>query len=118
MLNLIDFAGRPTVTPAFTVEDRMTYAMREIDQLKNLLESFDEDDTDEDDREGLKRIYEALLDYTLALCRFQERQPEGEEKTNLTSWLRKMKELDPMRNGRWVDLERDLGLLGREFGND
>ncbi|KAK5658621.1 hypothetical protein OQA88_2014 [Cercophora sp. LCS_1] len=117
MLSLIGFAGRPTITPEFTVEDRITYATREIDEVKDLLESFDEDDDDEDDREGLKRIYEALLDYTLALCQFQERKPDGEEKANLTTWLRKMKELDPMRNGRWTDLERDLGLLGREFGH-
>lgn len=98
MLNLFEPNGRSTITPRLSQDDRVTYVNREIDDIKDLLEDYD-------DRQ---LIYEALIDYTLALCQLEERQSSDEEKASLNEWLAKLRELDPMRNGRWNDLEKDL----------
>jgi len=105
MLNLVDFVGHPTIAPALTVEERVVYITREIEDAKDLLEDYPD----------YKLIYEALLDYTLSLCRLEERSPDAAEKEELIVWLRKLKELDPMRDGRWTDLERDCGILKLDF---
>lgn len=102
MLNLVSPVGHPTITPAFTDEDRVTYITREIENIKELREDYDD----------IKLIYEALLEYTLSLCQLQGRKPEAGEKDELDGWLKKLKELDPMRLGRWTDLEKDIGLIG------
>ncbi|KAK3954724.1 hypothetical protein QBC32DRAFT_335671 [Pseudoneurospora amorphoporcata] len=100
MLNLVHFVGHPTITPAFTQEERVTYLRREIEGIQELLEDYDD----------AKLIYEALFDYTLYLCQLQERKPNEQEEEDLRGWLGSLKKLDPMRSGRWADLERDLGL--------
>ncbi|KAK0741785.1 hypothetical protein B0T21DRAFT_408644 [Apiosordaria backusii] len=97
--NLVSPVGRPTV-PTLTLEDRVEYLTNEITEIKDLLEDY----------EDVKLIYEALLEYTLGLCQLEERKPEEEERQDLICWLKKLKELDPMRMGRWVDFERDYGL--------
>ncbi|KAM7201248.1 geranylgeranyl transferase type-2 subunit alpha [Naviculisporaceae sp. PSN 640] len=101
MLNLVNPVGHPTIAPALTREDRVTYVTREIEQIKELLEDYDD----------VQLIYEALIDYTLFLCQFLERQPDGSEKAEIVGWLDKVKKLDPMRAGRWADLERDWELV-------
>lgn len=40
----------------------------------------------------------------------EERQPDEREKEELARWLGKLKQLDPMRSGRWADLEKEVGL--------
>ena len=100
MLNLTDFAGRPTITPGFTDEDRISYVMREIEIIRELL----------DDYEDVKWIYEALVEHTLSLCQLMKRPPESDERIDLKDWLDKLREMDPMRSGRWNDMERDCGL--------
>ena len=45
----------PVMTPDFTREDRVTYLTREIDQIKELVEYYDD----------VKLIYEALFEYTI-----------------------------------------------------
>jgi geranylgeranyl transferase type-2 subunit alpha len=88
------------MTPGFTVQDRVAYLTREIDEIKELLEDYDD----------VKLIYEGLFEYTLYLCHLEGRKPKAGERANLVAWLGKLKELDPMRNGRWADLEREYGL--------
>jgi geranylgeranyl transferase type-2 subunit alpha len=100
MLGLVGPSGRATIAPALTLEDRVAYVLREIDEIKELLEDYQTE----------KLIYEALFDYTLYLCQLEERQPDGVERADLVAWLGKLRELDPMRNGRWADLERDCEL--------
>ncbi|KAK4166744.1 geranylgeranyl transferase type-2 subunit alpha [Cladorrhinum sp. PSN259] len=101
VLNIVTTVGRPTITPAFTLEERISYVSREIEEIKDLLEDY----------EDVQLIYEALVDYTLYLSRLEERKPTEEEREDLVSWVGQLKELDPMRNGRWADLERDQGLV-------
>jgi len=100
MLDLTNPVGRATITPKFTDEDRVTYLSREIQNIMDLLEDYDD----------IKWIYEALLEYTLSLCQLEGREPQAGEKKDLEKWLSKLKGLDPMRNGRWLDVEKDIGL--------
>ncbi|KXX75003.1 Geranylgeranyl transferase type-2 subunit alpha [Madurella mycetomatis] len=98
MLNLVSLDGRPSFTPGLTVKDRVTYLTREIAEIKDLLEDY----------KDVQLIYEGLFDYTLYICQLEGRQPDASERADLVAWLGKLKELDPMRKGRWVDLERDM----------
>lgn len=100
MLNLVNSAENPIIAPAFTQEERVAYLRREIESIQELLEDYDD----------AKLIYEALFDYTLYLCQLQERKPNEQEEKDLKGWLGNLKKLDPMRSGRWADLERDFGL--------
>jgi geranylgeranyl transferase type-2 subunit alpha len=104
MLNLTDFVGRYTITPKLSQKERVTYVTREIDDIKELLEDYDD----------IKWIYEALLEYTLAFIALEERAAEPEERRDMQAWLEKLKALDPKRNGRWTDLEAEQGL-DRQF---
>ncbi|KAK4644515.1 Rab geranylgeranyltransferase [Podospora bellae-mahoneyi] len=98
--NLVSPVRRPTIVPTLTVDQRVDYLLREITEIKDLLEDY----------EDVKLIHEALLEYTLGLCQLEKRKPLEHERQDLISWVKKLKELDPMRMGRWVDLERDYGL--------
>ncbi|KAK0670042.1 putative geranylgeranyl transferase type-2 subunit alpha [Cercophora samala] len=98
--NIVSPVGRPTIVPTLTVDERVVYLTNEITNIKDLLEDY----------EDVKLIYEALLEYTLGLCQLEERKPEEDERQDLIDWVKKLKELDPMRMGRWVDLKRDYGL--------
>jgi geranylgeranyl transferase type-2 subunit alpha len=75
--------------------------MREMVDIKDLLEDYHD----------VKWIYEALMEYTLALCAMEERDPDDGERQDLKEWLAKLRSLDPMRNGRWNDLGRANGLI-------
>ncbi|KAK3297779.1 uncharacterized protein B0H64DRAFT_393026 [Chaetomium fimeti] len=100
VLNLVAPDKHPAMTPDFTREDRVAYLTREIDEIKELVEDYDD----------VKLIYEALFEYTVYYCQLEERQPEPSERAGLVVWLGKLRELDPMRNGRWADLEREYNL--------
>lgn len=58
-----------------------------------------------DGAEDCKWIYEALLRYTMIL-----RQIESEEEPieKAKEWLEQLRKLDPLRKGRWADMEREL----------
>jgi len=98
--NVTDYADRPSIIPNLDFKDRIDYVTREIEEIEELLEDFDD----------VKWIYEALTEYTLALQRLEERQANASERERLRGWLAKLRELDPMRNGRWGDVEADCKL--------
>jgi len=59
-----------------------------------------------DGAEDCKYIYQALLEYAR-----RWRDLGGEvEKTDMKEWLGELRKLDPLREGRWRDLEKVLGL--------
>jgi len=98
MTTLIDYVGRATITPNFTSLDRSEYVTRQLAILKDML----------DGAEDCKWIYIALIEYTMALCQIEEREPDCDEKQDCKAWLAELRKLDPMRNGRWDDLEESL----------
>jgi geranylgeranyl transferase type-2 subunit alpha len=98
MTTLTDYVGHATITPNFTTEDRIEYVTRQLVNLKDML----------DGAEDCKWIYNALIEYTLALCEMEERQPGVDEKADCVAWLGEVRKLDPCRGGRWDDLENTL----------
>jgi geranylgeranyl transferase type-2 subunit alpha len=101
VLNLADSASSRQIAPNLTVNDRKLYIDREVTNIKDLLEDY----------RDVKCIYEALIEYAMALVQLIG-QPLGLEKqSEVASWLDNLKKLDPMRNGRWHDLEKQLGLF-------
>lgn len=72
---------------------------KEIEEIKDLLEDY----TD------IKWIYEALIGYTDSISGLGGAQPT-EDSQEMRTWLSKLRELDPGREGRWSDLERRLAL--------
>lgn len=103
MLDLFEYANRLTITAAFSVEERVTYVEQEIVDIKDLLEDYDDS----------KLVYEALIEYTLALSALKNRKPSEDEELadDMREWLSKLKNLDPMRKGRWNDMEKEMAVL-------
>ncbi|KAI0020362.1 hypothetical protein F4780DRAFT_742133 [Xylariomycetidae sp. FL0641] len=87
-----------SIAPNLTVQERIAYLTREIEEIKDLLEDY----------KDIKWIYKALLEYTISLRRL--RHGEGEEtiEDDPRQCLVKLRELDPMQKGRWDDVERQL----------
>ncbi|KAI1421207.1 prenyltransferase alpha subunit repeat protein [Xylaria sp. FL1777] len=85
--HIVDPRNRQTIAPALTMEERIDYLRCEIDDIKDLLEDYP----------NIKWIYEGLLECSLALERLGQR-----------IWLAKVRALDPIRTGRWNDLEREI----------
>ncbi|KAM0419001.1 hypothetical protein ACHAPT_012052 [Fusarium lateritium] len=100
VLNLADLSGSRQIAPSLTVDQRKSYIDREVTDIKDLLEDYAD----------IKWIYEALIEYAVALSRLTSQGLESEYQSDVASWLGKLRELDPMRNGRWADLEKQLGL--------
>ncbi|KAI5855540.1 protein prenylyltransferase [Durotheca rogersii] len=94
---ITDHAGT-TIVPALTAEQRAAYINEEIDYIKDLLEDYDD----------IKWIYEALLTYTVALRGLGQRGNEGAQVDDPHGWLAKVRQLDPVREGRWVDVGKQL----------
>jgi geranylgeranyl transferase type-2 subunit alpha len=98
MTTLTDYVGHATITPHFTQEDRVEYVTRQLAILKDML----------DGAEDCKWIYDALIEYTMALCKMEERAPESDESQDCKAWLEELRKLDSDRSGRWDDLEKSL----------
>jgi len=98
MSTLTDPVGHATITPNFTHTDRSDYVTRQLAILTDML----------DGAEDCKWIYSALLEYTLALPRMEDRSPRPDELEDCKKWLTELRDLDPLRGGRWDDLEKLL----------
>jgi geranylgeranyl transferase type-2 subunit alpha len=98
MTSLTDFVGHATITPNFTQEERANYVTRQLSNLREIL----------DGAEDCKWVYDALVEYTTALCEIEERQPRDEEREDCRSWLAELRKLDPLREGKWNDLDKSL----------
>lgn len=62
-----------------------------------------------DDVTDCKWVYQALIDCKLLIAKiqgFMSEQDRGEVK----AWLNDLKNLDRLREGRWIDLEHKLGI--------
>ncbi|KAF9878493.1 geranylgeranyl transferase type-2 subunit alpha [Colletotrichum karsti] len=101
VLNLTESENGPKIAPNLSQKERAEYVKREIDDIKELAEDYDD----------VVGIYKALLDYTRALPQIEERSLTDDETADLKAWMAKVRQLDPMRSGRWSDLERECGLV-------
>lgn len=89
----------PSILEPCTNADRTAYLEQEIDNVREML----------DGAEDCKYIYQALLEYSR---RYLDIEAGNKKVTTMemTSWLEELRKLDPLREGRWKDLERPLKL--------
>lgn len=82
-------------------ETKAQYLEQEIDSVREML----------DGAEDCKYIYQALLEYSKQYLRFtgSANDPKVTQK-EMSTWLTELRKLDPLREGRWKDLERTLKL--------
>lgn len=93
------YARDTSIMSPVTNSERLRYLDQEIDSIKDML----------DGAEDCKYIYQALLDYAVRYMQIEA----GNKKVStqeLQSWLYELKKLDPLRKGRWFDLEEKLVL--------
>ena len=96
--NIVESQDQEAIVPGLTTQDKINYIGGEIHEIKDLLEDYDD----------VKRIYEALVDLKLLTARLESRALRADEKEETLAWVDRLRELDPMRNGRWDDLGKDL----------
>lgn len=85
------------MAPSLTNPERLGYLRREIDTVQEML----------DGAEDCKYIYQVLIDCTLLAAKVSGSLPE-DDKAHVLRWLREIRKLDPLRQGRWNDFERTL----------
>lgn len=100
VLSLVERADRSAIAPHLTTEQRKSYIDRELDDIKDLLEDYVD----------IKWIYEALIEYTAAVSQITGQPLDQDQQQDIAQWLQKLVKLDPMRNGRWDDLRKELGI--------
>jgi geranylgeranyl transferase type-2 subunit alpha len=98
MTTLTDDVGHATITPNLTPEERSEFVSRQLVNLRDIL----------DGAEDCKWVYDALLEFTTALCEMEERRPVADKREECMTWLAELRKLDPLRAGRWDDLENTL----------
>ncbi|KAL7275060.1 Rab geranylgeranyltransferase [Rhizina undulata] len=113
--NTVSPSSAEAIAPGLSKSVKILLLSSEIDSIKELLE---------DNRE-CKYIYKALITYVMFLRKLR-REPKGEtedgddeeeeeevvdeekEKAEMAEWLARLREIDPLREGRWRDLEKEL----------
>lgn len=86
-----------TMAPNLSDQERLEYLNGELEFLVDML----------DGAEDCKWIYQALINCSLLVLKIGG-IADGELKQNLSSWLTELRALDPLRKGRWEDLEKSL----------
>ena len=87
-----------TMAPGLSNEQRVAYVTREVESLLEML----------DGAEDCKWIYQALIELSLLRKRLNGEWPM--QKDQLQNWIHHLHSLDPLRKGRWQDLEQGLAL--------
>ncbi|KAF1809098.1 geranylgeranyl transferase type 2 subunit alpha [Eremomyces bilateralis CBS 781.70] len=82
-----------------TNTDRVHYYEQEISRIREILEDWDD----------CKWVYQALLKYA-AEYQTLDAGSKVYSNTDMRTWLSKLRQLDPLRSGRWDDLEKHLDL--------
>ena len=90
----------PQTAALMNLNEKAAYVRHEISEIKDLIDAY----TD------VKCIYEALPEYTMTLEKLEQRERDQEDLIDLQTWLTKLRVLDPMRVGRWKDIELQIGI--------
>ena len=86
------------MAPSLTNDERLTYVKKEYDDLLEML----------DGAEDCKWIYQALIQLS-TIHRFLSTKWPTEE-NQIRDWISQLQTLDPLRKGRWHNLEKTLQL--------
>lgn len=89
----------PSILEPCTNAERLEYLEQELDSVMEML----------DGAEDCKYIYQALLEYA---TRYLEIEPGNKKVTTkeMKEWLNELRKIDPLREGRWKDLEQKMNL--------
>jgi geranylgeranyl transferase type-2 subunit alpha len=98
--NAGDFARKTAFLEPVTDAERKAYLEQELESIKEML----------DGAEDCKYIYQALLEYSKRLNELSGDETEEETRRAMVGWLAELKKLDPLREGRWRDMERSMKL--------
>lgn len=86
-----------SIAPELSAETRLEYVRNEQEFIGEVLEDADD----------CKWAYQALIDCTTIEAKLKG-GATPDTRTNIRTWLQKLKELDPLRSGRWADMEASL----------
>lgn len=86
-----------TMAPRLSTFDRLQYLRNEIEAIQEML----------DGAEDCKYIYQALIECTLLASKVSGSLSD-KDRDQILNWLSELKQLDPLRRGRWLDFERTL----------
>lgn len=98
-LNSANYARSTAVLSPITNADRLGYLEQEIESIKDMLEGA----------EDCKYIYQALLEYSRLYLDIEAGNKMVTTK-ELAGWLAELRKLDPLREGRWRDMEMRMKL--------
>lgn len=85
------------MVPDLSDEERLRYIEAEQEFVEELLE----------DAEDCKWVYQALMECALLKAKLTGGLSAG-VRTSIENWLKRLRALDPLRNGRWQDTEERL----------
>lgn len=88
-----------TIAPNLDDSQRLEYVNQEIEMIEELL----------DDADDCKWVYQALIECTLLASKL-EGTMSASARESISRWVKELKKLDPLRGGRWIDLETSLGI--------
>ena len=91
------YASR-SMLPSLPSTARLKYIKNELDKLLDML------DGDED----CKWIYKAIIQLSITHRTLEDKWPVAQYEIN--SWISKLRILDPLREGRWNDLEESVKI--------
>ena len=92
-----DYTAR-SMAPNLSNQQRLEYIASEREYIEEVLE----------DAQDSKWPYQALIECTMLEGKLRDGL-QKEDRAKLMEWLEKLKTLDPLRRGRWNDMERLLG---------
>ncbi|KAG5940457.1 hypothetical protein E4U59_002442 [Claviceps monticola] len=90
--------GQGLIVRDFSTRNRQKYLEEEVAFIKDLLEDYVD----------VKWIYEALVEYTLTASTLTNDWHRQTSQSLMSVWLKKLRELDTNRTGRWDELEKQI----------
>ncbi|KAG6009830.1 hypothetical protein E4U21_001260 [Claviceps maximensis] len=90
--------GQGLIMRHLSAHDRKKYLEDEIDFIKDLLEDYLD----------VKWVYEALIECTLAANTLRTDEQQQASRSLVAGWLKRLRELDTKRSGRWDELEKQI----------
>ena len=86
-----------TMAPNLGTSERLQYLRGELAAIEEML----------DGAEDCKYIYQSLIECTMLVSKVTGHMAL-EDQQQVLSWLSELKQLDPLRRQRWLDLEKTL----------
>jgi geranylgeranyl transferase type-2 subunit alpha len=98
-VNSADYSRKTAVLKPVSDADRAAYLGQELESIKEML----------DGAEDCKYIYQALLEYSKRYIELGA-DDSATTKEAMAGWLTELRKLDPLREGRWRDMEASMEL--------